>query len=261
MKKGLKASLLGLLGATNLSKEEIGDLLNDAAKTYAQEQDALDRKQREEEDAQWKERNEKIKQTYLFDFKPMFSSQHIMPSSKDDEEAKPPKVEVKPIDVVDELGNIPNPFTLANLDDKIAMMKDKEEMIKQHYSKREVTGLRERLENRKKYPEFKEFFDQFQRTTHEKIDELTNKYTLVMKESDLFIPEFPQEAIDIMKEYTAKVEELCGQKPVYYVIAEEKEFKSAYEKRDPILLAQSPFGFYYDILGAWDEEMILLSEL
>src|SRR5690606_23874785 len=158
------------------------------------------------------------------------------------------KVEVKPIDVVDELGNIPNPFTLANLDDKIAMMKDKEEMIKQHYSKREVTGLRERLENRKKYPEFKEFFDQFQRTTHEKIDELTDKYTLVMKESDLFIPECPQEAIDIMKEYTAKVEELCGQKPVYYVIAEEKEFKSAYEKRDPILLAQSPFGFYYDIL-------------
>jgi uncharacterized lipoprotein len=47
----------------------------------------------------------------------------------------------------------------------------------------------------------------------------------------------------------------------FYVIAEEKSFKSAAEKRDPILLVQSPFGFYWQILGAWDKEMILLSEL
>lgn len=249
-----------MLGATKLSKEEIGELLNDAAKTYAETQDELDRKQREEEDEKWKERNEKMKQTYLFDFKPMFSSQHIVPNNDDGEEPAP-KVEVKPIDVVDELGDVPNPFSLANLDDKIAMMKDKEEMITQHFAKKEVTGLRERLENRKKWPEFKDFFGQFQNTTPEKIDQLLGKYKLVMKESDIFIPDFPKEATDVMKEYTEKCEELCGQKPVFYVIAEEKDFKSAYEKRDPILLAQSPFGFYYHILGAWDEEMLLLSEL
>jgi len=33
------------------------------------------------------------------------------------------------------------------------------------------------------------------------------------------------------------------------------------EKRDPILLAQSPFGFYYNILGAWEKEMVYLPEL
>ena len=38
-------------------------------------------------------------------------------------------------------------------------------------------------------------------------------------------------------------------------------FRKAYEKRDPILLAQSPFGFYWQILGAWDKEMLLLGEL
>lgn len=55
--------------------------------------------------------------------------------------------------------------------------------------------------------------------------------------------------------------ELCQLKPVFYVIAEESDFKEKDKKRDPILLAQSPFGVYYDILGAWDKEMLLLSEL
>jgi hypothetical protein len=57
------------------------------------------------------------------------------------------------------------------------------------------------------------------------------------------------------------MEELCGKKPVFYVIAEPDKFRKAYERRDPILLVQSPFGFYWQILGAWDKEMILLSEL
>ena len=50
-------------------------------------------------------------------------------------------------------------------------------------------------------------------------------------------------------------------RPIFYVIATEDKFRKAYEKRDPILLVQSPFGFYWQILGAWDKEMILLSEL
>ena len=40
-----------------------------------------------------------------------------------------------------------------------------------------------------------------------------------------------------------------------------RDFEKQYERRDPILLAQSPFGFYYHILGAWDTEMLYLPEL
>ena len=49
----------------------------------------------------------------------------------------------------------------------------------------------------------------------------------------------------------------------YYIriIAQEKDFKSKVEKNDPMLLVQSPVGFFWQILGAWDEEMLLLSEL
>jgi hypothetical protein len=82
-----------------------------------------------------------------------------------------------------------------------------------------------------------------------------------MNTSDLFVPEFPDDAIAVMKAYTEEMDKICSKKPVFYVIAEPDKFRKAYEKRDPILLVQSPFGFYWQILGAWDKEMILLSEL
>jgi len=147
------------------------------------------------------------------------------------------------------------------LEDKIEVLKYKRDLIVQSYSRREVEGLIERLENRRKWEEFKGFFNEFQNTTDEKIDDLLNNYDLVMNTSDLFVPEFPDDAIAIMKTYTEKMDALCGKKPVFYVIAEPDKFRKAYEKRDPILLVQSPFGFYWQILGAWDKEMILLSEL
>jgi hypothetical protein len=173
----------------------------------------------------------------------------------------PQKIVIKPIDVLDQLETIPTPWNLSNLEDKIEVLKYKRDLIVQSYSRREVEGLIERLENRRKWEEFKGFFNEFQNTTDEKIDDLLNNYDLVMNTSDLFVPEFPDDAIAIMKTYTEKMDALCGKKPVFYVIAEPDKFRKAYEKRDPILLVQSPFGFYWQILGAWDKEMILLSEL
>lgn len=171
------------------------------------------------------------------------------------------KIKVKPVDVLRELETVPTPWNLSNLDDKISILKYKRELIVQSYSKREVEALIERLENRKKWNEFKDFFNEFQNTTDENIAKLLEKYDLVMNTSDLFVPEFPDEAINVMRIYKEKMLELCGKNPVFYVIAEPSHFRKAYEKRDPILLVQSPFGFYWQILGAWDKEMILLSEL
>ena len=182
-------------------------------------------------------------------------------SSTKSEDSKPKKIAVKPIDVVNELETIPTPWTLSNLQDKIEILEYKRDLITQKYSRREVEAMIERLENRKKWDKFKKFFDGYQNTTDEKIDDLLDKYDLVMKTSDLFVPEFPDVAIQTMKSYTENMMKLCKKKPVFYVIAEPDKFRKAYEKRDPILLVQSPFGFYWQILGAWDKEMMLLSEL
>jgi hypothetical protein len=213
--------------------------------------------------------------SFLFDFK-NYSSQYNGPSigiatgivTEEDiggaigsQKPENKKLFIKPIDVLKELETVPNPFSLSNIDGKIEMLKMKEKLITQKYAKREVTALIQRLENRKKYDSFKEFFSQFQNTTDEKIDVILGKYKLVMKTSDIFIPEFPDEAIHVMQKYTEEMEKVCEKKPVFYVIAEEEKFHKSYEKRDPILLVQSPFGFYWQILGAWDKEMLLLSEL
>ena len=137
----------------------------------------------------------------------------------------------------------------------------KEELLTQTYAKREVSAMIERLENRKKYPTVVKYFSQYQNTNQEKIDILLAKYDLVMESSQIFIPQFPDEAIKTMRSYTRAVKKLCDKKPVFYVIAESTDFKEKDKRLDPILLVESPFGFFYQILGAWDKEMLLLSEL
>ena len=168
----------------------------------------------------------------------------------------------KPIDVFNELTRVPNPAILENLEDKILVLKSKEKLIRYNaYAKREVIDMTLRLENRRKYSEFEDFFGQFENTTLELVEALVNKYGFVMKTSDLFIPKFPEDAIKIMEEYNTKTKELCGKLPVYYVIAERSLFQKEYRRNDPILLVQSPFGMYFQILGAWDKELVLLEEL
>ena len=171
-------------------------------------------------------------------------------------------IAIKPIDVFHELERIPGPEMIKDLDAKIAVMKTKKSLVRDNsYCRHELIDMTMRLENRKKWDEFKGFYEQFDNTTSDKVQDLVSKYKLVLKGSDLFISKFPDEAITIMGEYSEQTVKLCGKKPVFYVIAEAEMFKDEYKKKDPILLVQSPFGAYWQILGAWDKEMILLDEL
>ena len=216
-----------------------------------------------------------LDESFLFDFRnyssgvnwssgngTFINNAHVLITNNEDSTPeKPQKIRIKPIDVLDELEKVPVPWNLNNLDDKISVLEYKKDLITQHYAKREVIALIERLTNRKKWTNFSKYFSQFENTTDEKISKLLSKYDLEMHPSDIFVPEFPDDAISVMKSYTEQLKKLCGKKPIFYVIAEPDKFKKAYEKRDPILLVQSPFGFYWQILGAWDKEMLLLSEL
>jgi hypothetical protein len=178
------------------------------------------------------------------------------------------KIAVKPKDVLHELERMPTKFSLEGLDDKIGMMQDKIRLITQAQTRKEAEVLLEMLTNRKKYYDkaadgqiFWQYFAQFDSTHDGNIKKLLDKYKLVMEPADIFIPELPKDASDVMTQYTVKFEELTKKLPRLFVIANEESFKKVYAKRDPILLAQSPFGFYYHILGAWDQEMLYLPEL
>lgn len=177
--------------------------------------------------------------------------------SSPDEERK----SATPVSVLSELECVPTPFTLVDLDEKISLFNSKSKVTSQRYAKSQIEGFTKRLKNRKKYTEHKDFFERFKNTTDESIDALLKKYKLEINTSDIFVPSFPKEAIQVMEEYTEQTKKVSGEEPVFYVIAEEKDFTKKREKLDPILLVQSPFGFYWQILGAWDKEMLLLSEL
>jgi len=127
---------------------------------------------------------------------------------------------------------------------------------------REIESFLIRLENRKKYKEFKDFYDKFAYTTNTKIKKILKANShLKIGSISQFIADMPNEAVEIMKEYNKETENLCGKKAVFYIIADKKDFKKTEERRDPILLAQSPFGHCWQILGAWDKEMLLLEKL
>ena len=178
-------------------------------------------------------------------------------------------VPITPKQALAELGRMPTHFSLEGLDDKISMFESKRDMITQRYAVDDVERMLTCLRNRKKYDlpmsdgqTPRQFFGLFDATTHDMIEALLARHKhLVMKEAEIFIPEFPQEATETMAAYTTKCEELTGKKPKFYVIATESAFREADKKRDPILVAPSPFFFGYHILGAWDEEMLYLPEL
>ena len=219
----------------------------------------------------WDEKTRKKEKEFLYDFNGNFSGgfgdsisqaeEAFYALGGNDKREKPQKIQAKPIDVKNELNKIPTPFSLEGLEVKIDLLKSKIELSQNDEAKKELQGMIVCLENRKKFLDYKIFFDNFQTTDRGLIDDLLKKYELVMKPSDIFIPEFPAEAVAIMRKYTEVVKQITNKKPNFYVIATSDNFKSLDKKRDPILLAQSPFGFFWYILGAWDKEMMLLSEL
>lgn len=126
----------------------------------------------------------------------------------------------------------------------------------------EISSIILRLENRKKYTEAKDIFEEFPYTTNSKIAEVIKEHeNLQLGKIAQFIADLPKEAVDVMKKYNDGCKKICDKQAIFYIIADKKDFKKADNRRDPILLAQSPFGHVWQILGAWDKEMMFLQEL
>lgn len=130
------------------------------------------------------------------------------------------------------------------------------------YGRDEIESIIERLENRKKIDQAKDILEKYPHTSTLLLNKVLkeNKH-LKFEKASKFVPDFPKEAIEAMHEYNNFCKKLCGKETVFYVVAQEKDFQEVSNRRDPILLAESPFGFFWQILGAWDEEMVYLDEL
>lgn len=149
---------------------------------------------------------------------------------------------------------------LADFRDKLTLVSSEEYDMRRGVT--ELTSIVLRLENRKKYASEKDFFEQYPYTTTSKLDKLVaDQKHLKLGQVAQFVADMPKDAVKAMKDYNAAVGRLCGKQAVFYVVADKKDFKQSNQRRDPILLAQSPFGHVWQILGAWDEEMMFLEQL
>ena len=149
---------------------------------------------------------------------------------------------------------------IADFTQKLELLRDSDKDFRNGH--KEINSILIRMRNRKQYAEFKEFYEKYAYTTTTMINSLVKKHDyLKLGSFEQFIADMPKEAIKEMEAYNKHTKKLCEKNAVFYIIADKKDFKKSDERRDPILLAQSPFGHFWQVLGAWDEEMLFLEEL
>lgn len=194
-----------------------------------------------------------------------------VPKSQQEQQKKVEKKKLSPKEVFELKTLNDKGFKLAvdpaYVDAQIANFKEKLTLIKgEEYDMRrgveQIASILLRMENRKKYSTFNHLFEPFPYTTNTKIAAMLKEHdNLQIGQIAQFLADMPKEATDAMKQYNDACKKLCDKQAVFYIIADKKDFKKTNSRRDPILVAQSPFGHVWQILGAWDKEMLFLDEL
>jgi DNA modification methylase len=110
---------------------------------------------------------------------------------------------------------------LETFKEKLGLIKSEEYDMRRGVS--EIASIVMRLENRKKYPEFAKFFEEYPYTTTSKINDLVKNHSnLKLGQIAQFVADMPKEAVQAMKEYTANTMKLCEKQAVYYIIVDTK---------------------------------------
>ncbi len=110
---------------------------------------------------------------------------------------------------------------------------------------------------REKYPKVQHLFP-WQVTTRNAIEALLSKYKLQEVGLTGYVKVVPTEALQEIQRFIAGCKLLDETPPVFTLIIDDGGKETT---RDPILLAASPFGRWYYVLGAWDKEIEYVEEL
>ena len=180
------------------------------------------------------------------------------------------RIEKKPVEVVNEiLAEIPT-FSSADLKKQIQVVQRRIKVLKEQ-------GVRDSLDNehhalgflkaRQLYGKNQQLF-KWTTTNQDKVGSLLSKYKLHMvdmKVDGSGVTNIPEEAITEIEKYVAAYEKINKKDaPQFRLIVDEPTYQSMMakaKKKDPILLALSPFGNWYYILGAWDKEILYIDDL
>lgn len=175
---------------------------------------------------------------------------------------KSQRIVKKPAEIFQEIISPEPKVGLVNLDEQIKFVKERMQVLKDHLNKSTSDMTDERLalaylEARKKYLKHKVDFP-WAITTDKKIKELCEKYQVRLASIDGYYKCLPMEAIEEIKKFTQVFEKVSNIDPYFQLIIDDGGKETT---KDPILLAESPFGRWYHILGAWDKEVEIVDDL
>ncbi len=179
-----------------------------------------------------------------------------------DKKGKDNRKEIKPMDIVHTL-EADIDFPLENAKEFAKELEARIKFTKKHIagsSNRDNVRALDMLKARIKYPKYAQKFN-WKTTTEEHIEKLIKKYKLAHKGIRDYMRTIPTMAVNCMRKYTEVHDKVSKEKPEFTLIAPTNHFKDPKNYSDPILLVKSPFGSFYYILTAWDEEVSMVSEL
>lgn len=165
----------------------------------------------------------------------------------------------KPIEVVQDLYSNKPEMNLKDIDKQIEIVKTRKDLLEKINS----NGVNEDiiigfLEARKKYKEYYQEFN-WKVTTRDKILEFLKKYLYLEKVPiNDFTPCVPTEALEELDRFITSYKKIRpDEEPVIEIICPKKDIST----KDPILLAYSPFGNWWYVLGAWDKEVDIVDDI
>ena len=166
----------------------------------------------------------------------------------------------KPVEIFEQIIGEEPKINLENLDGQIKLVKERMKVLEQHTRgvdlKHEKIAI-DYLKARKKYEKYKDLF-KWAITNKDMIDKLCKKYKVKKVDFNLYYRNIPKEGVDEIKKFGEALQNVSNNDPTFELIIDDggKE-----QKKDPILLATSPFGNWYYILGAWDKEVEIVDKL
>jgi hypothetical protein len=171
------------------------------------------------------------------------------------------RIEKKPVEVFQEIISPLKPVVrLAGLENQIKMVERRRDFIKLNFNNLSTSDEDEALvylKARQKYLKNQDAFP-WPIVLVQAVTDLCAKYKLREVGFESYYKNVPMEAIDELEKFIAAWKKIRSDEPRFRLIIDEGGKET---KKDPILLAMSPFGKWFHMLGAWDKEVEYVDDI
>jgi hypothetical protein len=168
------------------------------------------------------------------------------------------RIVAKPVDVVKEIITETPEIMLDDLPKQINIVRRRIRILREQninpFDELEAMNF---LKARQKYKKHIKLFG-WAITNMATIDALCKKYKVQFVNFGSYHKVVPNEALDELEKYLEAYRSVRNDEPVLKLIVDQG---GPEHRRDPILLASSPWSRAYYILGAWDKEVAIIEEL